>query len=77
MSDILGGIRVNSMIWMASALTLGSLYICVKYSNYLVDQLRQIRPNYHGYSNVIPIHNHFQSRNALLSFYLFLAIYFY
>lgn len=37
MSDILGGIRVNSMIWMASALTLGSLYICVINKNNIVD----------------------------------------
>lgn len=74
MSDMLGGIRVNSMIWMSTALTLGSLYICVSFLIYIVDQLRKIRSNNHGYGNVISIHDHFQSRNALFAFHIFYAI---
>lgn len=29
MSEVLGGIKVNKMIWFASVLTLSSLFICV------------------------------------------------
>jgi hypothetical protein len=27
--EVLGGIKVNNMIWMSTALTLGALFICV------------------------------------------------
>lgn len=29
MSDVLGGIKVNNLIWGVTILTLGSLYFCV------------------------------------------------
>jgi hypothetical protein len=33
MSEILGGIKVNKIIWFVSALTLGALYVCVRFLN--------------------------------------------
>lgn len=29
MTEVLGGIKVNNIIWMSTSLTLGSLFICV------------------------------------------------